>query len=153
MKVPQSGGYFWEPGGLKTSVSVPVHLWSSCVGQFCQHVVAVCRHSSASLGTTALSSLHSRPVDVSGLLFLWTDTQSDNVGSQNKMRAAKNRNNADACAQVHPSKRKFNSAENINKLLTLARVGTHNRGRHLWWAAKRPNSIHPFLLIFWKCCV
>lgn len=89
MKVPRSGGYFWEAGGLKTSLSVPVHLWSAGVGQFCQHVVAVCRHSSASLGATALSSLRSRPVDVSCLFFLRTDTKSDNVGSQNKMQAAK----------------------------------------------------------------
>lgn len=46
---------------------------------------------------------------------------------QNKMRlngifVGAERNNADACAQVHPSKRKFNSAENINRLLTLAKV-------------------------------
>lgn len=71
------------------SLSVPVHLWSAGVGRFCQHVVAVCRHSSASLGATALSSLRSRPVDVSCLFFLRTDTKSDNVGSQNKMQAAK----------------------------------------------------------------
>ena len=77
MKGPRSGGYIWEAGGLKTSVSVPVHLCSAGVGQSCRHVVAVCRHSSASLGAAALSSLHSS----SCLFFLWTDTQSDDVGS------------------------------------------------------------------------
>lgn len=61
------GPSYRKAGGFKTSVSVPVHLWSFRVGQFCQHVVAACHHSSASLGTTVLSSLHTRWADVSCL--------------------------------------------------------------------------------------
>lgn len=49
---------------------MPVHLWGFSVGQFCQHVVAVYHHSSASLGTTVLSALHTRRIFVS-CLFLW----------------------------------------------------------------------------------
>lgn len=53
-------GWFHKAGGLKTSVSVPVRYWSFSVGEFCQRVVTVRHHSSASLGATVLSSLRTR---------------------------------------------------------------------------------------------
>lgn len=60
-KVPRMEARSERLWGLNTSVSAPVQpLELFSVGQFCQHVVAVCHQSSASLGSTALSSLHTR---------------------------------------------------------------------------------------------
>lgn len=166
-----------------TSVSVLIHLWSFSVGQFCQHIVAVCHHSSVSLGTTGLSSLHTHGVDVSCLFYVATlcsnrtdmkvkqgrpftkcDLTKWTTNDNSSLQGWKKR--CWCCAQVQLSKQKFNLAENIqqnrksNKILTFAKVQCElQRGKCLWWAAR--NQIQPILFISlwifetaaWKGCL
>ena len=143
-------GSFW---GLKTSVSVPVHLWSFSVGHFCQHVVAGCHHSSASLGTTVLSSLHTHSCLFSWqqnryksqtrwLIYLWFYWMWHNISLQEQKETMLK---FSSHCRNSTWQKTYNKKANPIIFLTFAKVQCNpHEGKCLWWAARNQNSTHSF---------